>query len=371
MFDLSFLSRCLAFGLVLVVLSTGQLSAHDIKDCRCDQACYTYEVSNVGCSGGKVRFSSKGLPNSSDPIMRGIIGSNQQFPSVHNFSFEILQKPILASTPTPTEAGPLGVAVNGVPIFDPSTQGPIKQSTGKRPSALEEGELDVCGGHAGRGDDYHYHMAPKCLIEDLGKKWVDGDKKPIGYAMDGFPILALGWFDRQNAVEAGLDSCRGIKDSNGEYFYNVKTTPGWDVLNCLSGRPQNFAKDQWQPRYDRTGMEITGIPIRFAIKDSIRKSEGGDVCNVMTGLLQGEQVLQSSGKVRRVNAEEGALFYCNKSCYGLFFEADKSRAFRGRALYYDYIDSSCPSGFSPATYKPFQAYVGPAQTRKGPPGTRK
>ncbi|MHA7772361.1 YHYH protein [Roseibium sp. M-1] len=346
-------------------------SAHDITSCRCDAACYTTEVGNVSCSGGKARFSSHGLPDPQDPLMTGIEATNQQFPVRHNYEFEILQEPRKARAPVATDAGPVGVAVNGVPIFDPSTQGPVNRSTGKRPSAYEAGELDVCGGHAGRGDDYHYHIAPKCLIEDLGKDWVEVDKKPVGYAMDGFPILALGWFDRSNAVEDRLDKCRGMTDDGGNYFYNVKTSASWDVLNCLSGRPQHFARDHWEHRLDRTGKEITGIPIRFAIEASSRQGFGQDTCHVMSGQLSGEQVLETSGRARRVGQEAGSLFYCNASCYGLFFEADKSRAFGGRAIYYDYIASGCPAGFDVSDLKIFTPYEGPAQSRKGPPPTNR
>ncbi len=361
---------CLAVTAAFLSLQSAQnAEAHDIKSCKCEEACYTKEVSKLTCSRGKAQFSSHGLPDPGDPMMRGITATNQQFPSVHNYDFEILLEPQLAGRPTQTDAGPVGVAVNGVPIFDPSTQGPVNRSTGRRPSAFEAGELDVCGGHAGRGDDYHYHIAPKCLIEDLGKTWVEDDKKPIGYAMDGFPILALGWFDKANAVESDLDPCRGMKDESGNYFYNVKTTSSWDVLNCLSGVPQHFARDRWDHRADRTGKEITGIPIHFAIKESTRKPYGGDVCHVMSGLLQGEQVLQTNCSARNINAEEGSLFYCNEACYGLFFEADKSRAFHGRAIYYDYIASGCPSGFDVSGLRTFTPYEGPAQSRKGPAGT--
>lgn len=360
-------------GLLAALIGSLPLAAraHDIKACKCDKACYTDEVSRVSCERGKARFHSHGLPDPEDPMMRGITATNQQFPAEHNYEFEILLEPELARQPTPTEAGPVGVAINGVPIFDPSTQGPVNRKTGRRPSAFEAGELDVCGGHAGRGDDYHYHIAPKCLIEDLGPAWVDQDKKPIGYAMDGFPILALGWFDKKNAVEQDLDPCRGMKDATGQYFYNVKTTSSWDVLHCLAGRPQHFARDRWNHRSDRTGKEITGIPIRFAIKDSTRTSYGRDVCHVMTGMLQGEQILQTNGQARKIRAQEGSLFYCNKACYGLFFEADKSRTFRGRAIYYDYITDGCPAGFGVARLTTFTPYEGPAQSRKGPPPTRK
>ena len=44
----------------------------------------------------------------------------------------------------------------------------LKRTLERRPDLLAEldvGELDICGGHAGRGDDYHYPISPKCLIE--------------------------------------------------------------------------------------------------------------------------------------------------------------------------------------------------------------
>ena len=105
---------------------------------------------------------------------------------------------------------------------------------------LYEGELDDCGGHAGRWDDYHYHIAPICLIEELGEKHIEQMKRPIGYAMDGYPIHALGWFSKENDVENKLDECRGMTDENGRYFYNVMKNDSCDVLNCLTGRPQKF-----------------------------------------------------------------------------------------------------------------------------------
>ena len=46
--------------------------------------------------------------------------------------------------------------------------------------ALLAGELDDWGGHCGRADDYHYHIAPTHLQTVVGKK------VPIAYALDGF-----------------------------------------------------------------------------------------------------------------------------------------------------------------------------------------
>lgn len=350
---------------------TSPARAHTIEPCYCDSGCFTDEVHGLSCQAGKARFQSSGLPDASQDMMRGITATNQQFPSRHNYQFEINTKPRLQSTTTPTEAGPIGVAVNGVPLFDPSTQGPANRATGKRPDAYEAGELDDCGGHAGRGDDYHYHIAPKCLIDALGPEKIEIRKQPIGFAMDGFPILALGWFEKQNDVEGSLDKCRGMKDQSGRYFYNVKTTAKWDLINCFHGTPHRFARDTWRHRKDKNNREIVGLPIAFKIDDSRSSSHASDVCHVMSGVMGNEQLLRSNGSTWRQGSKQGSLFHCNRGCYGLFFEADKKPQFRGRVLYYDLIMETCPADFDRADLAPFDAYTGAAQTYKGPPPTGK
>lgn len=99
-----------------------------------------------------------------------------------------------SASPTTPDAGAIGVAINGVPLFSQRDQAAVRNHT------LDMGELDVCGGHAGRGDDHHYHIAPKFLIDSLGENHVDVAKLPIGIANDGNPILALGWFHSANNV---------------------------------------------------------------------------------------------------------------------------------------------------------------------------
>ena len=197
------MKKLLAIVVLGLLLSGNSTSSHTINKCYCDNECYTDEVSIVSCNEKekKVKFKSNGLPDKNHELMIGITASNQQFPSVHDYLFEINIKPEYTEEVTMTESGPIGVAVNGVPLFDPSTQGPKKGSTGKPSHALDVGELDNCGGHAGRGDDYHYHIAPKCLIEELGEQKIEVEKKPIGFAKDGFPILALGWFKKENNIE--------------------------------------------------------------------------------------------------------------------------------------------------------------------------
>ena len=365
------------FLLVLTVIATpGAAVAHDIgvhiDNCACDERCYTDEVSELECTGDHAHFLSNGLPDESHPLMKGIRGSNQQFPAPHHHETSVPLSPKLARHPTATAEGAIGIAVNGVPIFSPDTQGPVQPDTGRPVSALAAGELDECGGHAGRGDDYHYHTAPRCLIEELGPQRIEENRQPIGFAMDGFPILALGWFDPANDIEGLLDDCRGINDAAQHYFYNVQHEADWNVLNCFSGTVQKgIDRDSWEARTDIKGGEIVGSPVRFLVDSYELRTSGSDACHVMIGTMSDLQVLRTDQSVERIDNENGTLFYCNPGCYGQFFETDSIRGVRGRTMYFERPVSTCPSVLGLASLPMFEPYEGPAQTRKGPPPTRK
>ncbi len=122
----------------------------------------------------------------SHPMMVGITAWQQQVPLPQNYrgdnAWRIPLKPELAEKPVSAKEqlfrGGIALAANGVPIFNP-----IKND-GKTDTFLA-GELDEFGGHCGRADDYHYHIAPTHL-----QKYV-GAGQPIAYALDGFPIYGL------------------------------------------------------------------------------------------------------------------------------------------------------------------------------------
>ena len=366
------MKKLLAIVVLGLLLSGNSSSSHTINKCYCDNECYTDEVSIVSCNEKekKVKFKSNGLPDKNHELMIGITASNQQFPSVHDYLFEINIKPEYTEEVTMTESGPIGVAVNGVPLFDPSTQGPKKGSTGKPSHALDVGELDNCGGHAGRGDDYHYHIAPKCLIEELGEQKIEVEKKPIGFAMDGFSILALGWFKKENNIEKELDQCRGMKDEEGNYFYNVLSKSKWDILNCFHGKKRKMAKDNWKARKDKNNNEIVGRPIKFEIEKVKTLVSKNDICYSMYGTLSKEQLLLTNQTTKKIKKEQGTIFHCNSGCYGLFFEADKKPNIKGRTMYYDFISETCPIDFKISSIKTFEPYMGPPQKYKGEPKKR-
>jgi phosphatidylethanolamine-binding protein (PEBP) family uncharacterized protein len=146
--------------------------------------------------------------------MVGITAWQQQVPLPQNYrganAWRIPLKPELADKPVSTKEqlfrGAIALAANGVPIFNP-----IKNDG--RTDTFLAGELDEFGGHCGRADDYHYHIAPTHL-----QKFV-GDHAPIAYALDGFAIY--GHFDPA-ANPGELKSCslgsrEKLDDLNGHF----------------------------------------------------------------------------------------------------------------------------------------------------------
>jgi len=159
---------------------------------------------------------SSGIPD--HPMMVGIKSWQQQIPTVQPYAgsnaWSIPIKPVISKNPISTKGhflrGAIAIAVNGVPIFNALNN--------RGDDAFLSGELDDWGGHCGRADDYHYHIAP------LHLKTVVGSKLPIAYALDGFPIY--GETEISGAKVTGLDSFNGHFDSKKNYHYHgTKTFP--------------------------------------------------------------------------------------------------------------------------------------------------
>jgi len=158
------------------------------------------------------------LWNGQVPVPQPLIGEN---------SWRIPLNPELTGENTPTVGqGPIAVAVNGVMIFNPTRQDGI-YAPDSDPYLI--GELDTCGGHSGRGDDYHYHIAPVCILEHLADE-SDGTL-PIAYALDGFPIYG---FTNADGSTPELDECNGEFDPAGNYHYHA--TLDYPYINgCFKG----------------------------------------------------------------------------------------------------------------------------------------
>lgn len=154
---------------------------------------------------------SNGMPD--HRMMVGITAWQQQVPLPQAYtgenSWRIPLFPKPAKKPLTTKnnflRGAIAIAANGVPIFNPLNN--------RGEDAFLFGELDEFGGHCGRADDYHYHIAPTHLAKTVG------EGLPIAYALDGYPIYGYDEPDGSKVVD--LDAFNGHKDKNGNYHYHA------------------------------------------------------------------------------------------------------------------------------------------------------
>ena len=152
-------------------------------------------------------------------LMVGITAWQQQVPMPQpyfdNNAWRIPLEPVVAKNPLSAKShffrGAIALAANGVPIFNP-----IKNDG--RTDTLLAGELDEFGGHCGRADDYHYHIAPTHLQEIVGKD------KPVAYALDGYAIY--GYTEPDGSKVEGLDQFNGHTTPRlGYHYHATKTYP--------------------------------------------------------------------------------------------------------------------------------------------------
>jgi hypothetical protein len=157
---------------------------------------------------------SRGIPTTHN-MMVGISnhGWQRQVPIpqcyLNTNAWPIPLNPVISSNPIPVSPthftrGAIGIAVNGVPIFNPYT------NTGV--DAFLDGQLDAFGGHCGRGDDYHYHTAPLHLYNHTEATL------PIAYALDGFAVY--GEVEPEGNPMLPLDTNNGHFGNNGVYHYH-------------------------------------------------------------------------------------------------------------------------------------------------------
>ncbi len=146
-------------------------------------------------------------------MMTGITSWQQQVPIPQCYTgtnaWQIPLNPALADTAIPVDSihftrGAVAVAVNGIPIFNPHT------NTGV--DAFLDGQLDVYGGHSGRADDYHYHIAPLHLYQQTLPT------RPIAFALDGYAVY--GAQEPEGTPMQPLDTNHGHFGQDGVYHYH-------------------------------------------------------------------------------------------------------------------------------------------------------
>ena len=195
-------------------------------------------------------------------LMNGITATNEQLPvPASGYAAPIPLYPARANNTT-TIDNAVGIAVNGVPIYDYSSQGELNVDVyDASVDTILLGQLDVCGGHAGRGDDYHYHQAPNCMIDAMANQ---GDDAILGWGFDGYPIYGYRTPTGQTIAEGDLDTCNGMNDDTYGHRYHATDYPPYFV-ECLVGEVDTTILPRVQPLDGRT----TGTPPQGGVENML------------------------------------------------------------------------------------------------------
>ncbi|XP_035686860.1 uncharacterized protein LOC118423059 [Branchiostoma floridae] len=152
-----------------------------------------------------ITIVSNAIPDHATPVYPN---PENPFPIVpQNVQITIPKNPQVANHSTCLNMGAVGVAINGVPIYNPF-------SLECRDANVYE-VLDQCDGHPSPQGEYHYHIHPDCVFDGTSTH-----SQIVGVAADGFAIY--GPVDESGIVltNADLDECHGrMKD--GVYRYHV------------------------------------------------------------------------------------------------------------------------------------------------------
>jgi hypothetical protein len=178
-------------------------------------------------------------------------------------------KPQFAKTPQCVPMGMIGFAVSGVAIFNAFDLG------GRDAPAYEI--QDKCNGHPEITSQYHYHDWSPCL------KAASPDA-PVGWILDGFPILGPVDAKGHEFSNADLDACHGMTgpvmiDGKRVVTYHYRFTNEFPyTIGCFKGAPIPVTRPR--PRFPpppRVGVIVGGSAIfaalAFGVYSKKRKSE--------------------------------------------------------------------------------------------------
>lgn len=168
-------------------------------------------------------FESNGIP---DHDTGDWPGANPNEIKEQSYRYNLPKQPVVAASPTCLPGGPIGMAINGIPLYNPWTSGSENAVEGDTQEIF-----DLCDGHPDQRGQYHYHKMPaSCLLNDLAQM--------IGVAFDGFAIYGPVDENGKTLFSDDLDECHGRVNSNDVYQYHTTTDFPY-ILGCFKGKPTN------------------------------------------------------------------------------------------------------------------------------------
>jgi YHYH protein len=134
----------------------------------------------------------------------------------------------VAAKPSCVPMGMVGFALSGVAIFN------ALDMQGRDAPAHEI--QDKCNGHPEQQGQYHYHDWSPCLA-------AQNTDAPVGWILDGFPILGPRDSQGKTYNTADLDACHGrigavFLDGKMQIMYHYRFTADYpSTIGCFHGTP--------------------------------------------------------------------------------------------------------------------------------------
>lgn len=140
--------------------------------------------------------------------------------ATQNITLKIPVNPVVAATHAATPMGVMGVALNGIPLFN-------QYAAGGSPLTNEIASFDQWWGHPQGSGMYHYHVEPKYLTTVKATA-----SSLMGFLLDGFPVY--GPKEENGSDPTGLDVYHGHTHVTADYpagIYHYHFTATAPYLN--------------------------------------------------------------------------------------------------------------------------------------------
>ena len=196
-----------------------------------------YGATDIYKDGDFVVIKTTNLPDHKSPYYKGTQwesdkwedynGSNTSWKknpnkiAESNITYRIPMNPVKSSSSNPTSLGSIGVALNGVSLFN-QYAGPNNQ-----PLTDEVNSFDQYNGHPTGQSIYHYHVEPTYLTANKGKEAL------LGFLLDGFPVYGP-MEDGKTVSNNDLDEFHGHSHATTDYpegIYHYHITDQDPYLN--------------------------------------------------------------------------------------------------------------------------------------------
>ena len=231
----------LAIAIITGILSCSKNNSVSTAPSSTVPAVYAkiYGASSITSDGTFVTIKTNGVPDhespyfmSSNSLYKAYSGTTfggaefRKNPNVINpqsFAFKIPINPAVASNHAPTPLGAIGVALNGVPLYNQYAR-PNNQVL-----TTESASFDKYYGHPQHMGQYHYHVEPLYLTTVKSTK-----SGLMGFLFDGFPVYGPLEENGIAVVNSALDAYHGHTHSTVDFpkgIYHYHFTPEDPYLN--------------------------------------------------------------------------------------------------------------------------------------------